>query len=386
MLPPELAFLKDWLVWLKTTWAWPGLEEVGRFLGTHLISGMIPAFFIAGAIGVFLDKQRITRMMGPDAPPWISYPLASFSGAILTVCSCGVLPIFTGILQQGAGIGPAFTFLFASPAVNLIALMYTTTYMGIGFTTARFVAVILLSILVGILMRLVFKDPTPQPVATLEVVEDEDGGRTDRQTLVFFALLVLIMLTSTGVFDAWLKSDQPVIHSPMFTSRMIRTMDFLLSKILLILCEIFVLAFALWRWFHPEEIRQWLKKSWSLFVMIFPTVLLGIFISGLLAALLPLTRYMGLFADNSLSSNLLAAVIGSLMYFGTIVGVNVVATLVHFGMDTGPALTLILSGPAVSLPSVLALQGIVGRAKAFTFLLFVILLTALSGLFYGWLF
>jgi len=385
MLPPELAFLAEWLAWLKVTWIWPGLEEVGRFLGTHLISGMIPAFFIAGAIAVFLDKQRITRLMGPDAPAWISYPIASFSGAILTVCSCGVIPIFTGILQQGAGIGPAFTFLFSSPAINLIALMYTTTYMGPGFMAARGIAVIIVSMVVGILMKLVFRDPPPQPVVTAQFVE-EDNSRTDFQTFVFFALLLLVMLTSTGIFDRFLRPDPVAIHSPMLTSSMIRGLDFLLAKLLLIFFEVSIMALALWRWFHPDEIRQWLKKSWSLFVMIFPKVLLGIFISGLIAALIPLTRYMSVFADNSLKANLLAAVIGSMMYFGTIVGVNIVATLVHFGMDTGPALTLILSGPAVSLPSILALQAIVGKKKAWVFLFFVIILTAFSGMLYGLLY
>ncbi|HNW36500.1 MAG TPA: permease, partial [Candidatus Ozemobacteraceae bacterium] len=209
--------------------------------------------------------------------------------------------------------------------------------------------------------------------------------RTDFQTFVFFVLLLLVMLTSTGIFDRFLRPDPIAIHSPMLTSSMIRGLDFLLAKLLLIFFEISIMALALWRWFHPDEIRQWLKKSWSLFVMIFPKVLLGIFISGLLAALIPLTKYMSVFADNSLEANLLAAIIGSIMYFGTIVGVNIVATLVHFGMDTGPALTLILSGPAVSLPSILALQAIVGKKKAITFLLLVIIFTALSGMLYGWL-
>ena len=378
----HFPLLTELFGWLRTTWAWPGLEEVGRFLGTHLISGMIPAFFIAGAIAVFLDKQRITRLMGPQAPAWIAYPIASFAGAILTVCSCGVIPIFTGILQQGAGIGPAFTFLFSSPAVNLIALMYTSTYMGLGFTAARFVAVIVVSILIGLLMRLLFREPPPEAAPALLMAEEEND-RTDGQTLIFFLLLLLIMLTSTGIFDRYLRPDPVAINSPMLTSGMIRALDFLLSKLLLIFFEITILAGALWKWFRPDEVKQWLKKSWSLFVMIFPTVLLGIFISGLLAALIPLTRYMSLFADNSIESNLIAGLIGSLMYFGTIVGVNIVSTLVHFGMHTGPAMTLILSGPAVSLPSVLALQAVVGRKKAFAFLLLVILLTAASGYIYG---
>ncbi len=380
----HFPLLTEFFGWLRSTWAWPGLEEVGRFLGTHLISGMIPAFFIAGAIAVFLDKQRITRLMGPQAPAWVAYPIASFAGAILTVCSCGVIPIFTGILQQGAGIGPAFTFLFSSPAVNLIALTYTTTYMGLGFTAARIVAVIILSILLGLLMRLLFREPPPQEVPVILMAEEEND-RTDGQTLIFFLLLLLIMLTSTGIFDRYLRPDPVSINSPMLTSGMIRALDFLLSKLLVIFFEIAILAGVLWKWFRMDEVKLWLKKSWSLFVMIFPTVLLGIFISGLLAALVPLTRYMSMFSGNSIESNLLASLIGSLMYFGTIVGVNVVSTLVHFGMHTGPALTLILSGPAVSLPSILALQAVVGRTKAFVFLLLVILFTAISGYLYGML-
>jgi uncharacterized membrane protein YraQ (UPF0718 family) len=357
---------------LRGTWVWPGIAEAGKFLGTHLLSGMIPAFFIAGAISIFLDKQRITRLMGADANPLVSYPVAAASGGILTVCSCGVIPIFTSILQQGAGIGPAFTFLFSSPAVNLIALSYTYTLMGEHFLIGRTVAVVLSSILIGLLMRAFFgKGASELPPADVVVMPDDD--HSDGELLCFFALLVVFMILATGVLDKYVFSFLAYINIkgtilPRVTA---------LAVVLLA-----IVAFTA-KYFTRGEIRLWLKKSYDLFVMIFPKVFLGIFICGCLAAFLPLTDYMAYFESNDVLGNLVAAVIGAVMYFGTIVGVTIVTTLKDFGMHGGPAMTLLLSGPAVSLPSVIALVPIVGAKKAFTFLAVVVIISALSGFVFG---
>lgn len=358
---------------LRETWVWPGLAEAGKFLGTHLISGMIPAFFIAGAIAIFLDKQRITRLMGANASPFIAYPVAAFSGGILTVCSCGVIPIFTGIMQQGAGIGPAFTFLMASPAVNLIALSYTYTLLGTKFMVGRAVLVMLSAIGIGLCMRLIFGE-TPKSDETSEVIiVEEESDRTDLQLLIFFALLVLITVTATGFTDP-------------LTLRLAAVFNYdgiLLPRIMGMVLQIVILAIICSRWFYRSEIILWLKKSYSLFMLIFPKVFVGIFVAGVLAALFPLTDYMKFFDTNNIEGNFLASVIGALMYFGTIVGVTIVSTLKDFGMHQGPALTLLLSGPAVSLPSVLALAPIVGAKKAAGFLGLVILFSALSGFIFG---
>ncbi|MBI3039955.1 permease [bacterium] len=206
----QLESSSNFLVYLKTTWVWPGVVEVGQFLGTHLISGMIPAFLIAGAIAVLIDKERITRYFGPKASPLISFPVAALSGAILTVCSCGVIPIFTGILTRGAGVGPAFTFLFSAPAINLIAVTYTFTYMGTKVAIGRIMAVILCAIGLGIVMKTFFPDKSE--ITNCQVMAaEEDSERTDLQTGSFFFLLLFFMLTSTGFFDPIIQSIIPEI-------------------------------------------------------------------------------------------------------------------------------------------------------------------------------
>ncbi len=358
---------------LRATWVWPGLAEAGKFLGTHLISGMIPAFFIAGAIAIFLDKQRITKLMGANANPFLAYPVAAFSGGILTVCSCGVIPIFTGILQQGAGVGPAFTFLMASPAVNLIALSYTYTLLGTKFLVGRAVLVMLSAIAIGLGMRLIFGETQKVGEPTDVIIVEEDSDRSDLQLLAFFAMQVLIMITATGVTD-------PLI---LKISAMASYDGILLPRVLTMLLQVALLAIICARWFYRSEIILWLKKSYSLFVLIFPKVLGGIFLAGVLTALFPLTDYMKFFDSNNIEGNVLASILGALMYFGTIVGVTIVSTLKDFGMHPGPALTLLLSGPAVSLPSVLALAPIVGAKKAAGFLGLVVLFSALSGFIFG---
>ncbi|NCB38839.1 MAG: hypothetical protein EOM80_08725 [Erysipelotrichia bacterium] len=358
---------------LRDTWIWPGLAEAGKFLGTHLISGMVPAFFIAGAIAIFLDKQRITRLMGADANPFIAYPVAAFSGGILTVCSCGVIPIFTGILQQGAGIGPAFTFLMASPAVNLIALSCTYTMLGTQFMAWRAVLVMFSAICIGLCMRFIFKDASMQNAPANVIMVEEESERTDGQLLVFFIILVLITVTATGALDTLIQK--------VGVSAGVAGM--LLPRLVFIGLEIALLIMVLYKWFERYEIILWLKKSKSLFFMIFPMVFGGIFLCGLLAAVFPLTNFMKFFDTNSASGNLVSSILGSTMYFGTIVGVTIVSTLKDFGMNAGPAMTLLLSGPAISLPSVMALAPIVGSRKAATFLALVIIFSALSGFIFG---
>ncbi len=357
----------------RGTWVWPGLEEAGKFLGSHLISGMMPAFFIAGAIAIFLDKQRITKLMGAEANPLIAYPVAAFSGGLLTVCSCGVIPIFTGIMQQGAGIGPAFTFLMASPAVNLIALSYTYTLLGSGFMFWRALLVMISAMAIGAGMKFLCGENKPEEEQVTAIIMEEESERSDTQLLLFFLILVMIMVTSTGVLD-------PLILSAASRAGITGT---LLPRLIFIAFELAILALVLYKWFEKFEIYLWLRKSKDLFILIFPKVLGGIFLCGVLAVAFPLTGYMKFFDANSVEGNLVASVLGSLMYFGTIVGVTIVATLKDFGMHPGPAMTLLLSAPAVSLPSVLALVPIAGIRRSATFLVLVIISSAISGLIFG---
>ena len=357
---------------LENTWIWPGIKEVGKFLGTHLISGMIPAFFIAGAIAIFLDKNRITKLMGAKANPFIAYPIAALSGGILTVCSCGVLPIFTGILQQGAGIGPAFTFLMASPAVNLIALTYTYTLLGTKFMLMRALLVFFSAIAIGLSMKMLCTQPEPEEQPNVIIVEEE-SSYTDKQLIAFFTMLVLIMVTSTGVFDPILK--RLIIETS--------ALNLLGLRLIIILAQIIITAIYSNKIFMKAEITLWLRKSKDLFWTIFPKVIGGIFLCGLLATVLKPTNFMNWFDTNNFSGNFLASILGSMMYFGTIVGVSIVATLKDFGMNPGPAMTLLLSAPAVSLPSIIALIPIAGAKRSAIFLTLVIVFSAISGYIFG---
>lgn len=358
---------------LHLGWTWSGFAGCGEFIGTHLISGMVPAFLIAGAIAIFLDKERITRLMGANANPLISYPVAALSGGILTVCSCGVIPIFTSIMQQGAGVGPAFTFLMSAPAVNLIALSYTWSLLGGKFLIGRAIAVLLSAMAIGLCMKLCFPDQQYKPIQSKYVIVEEETNYTDGQLAVFFFLLVLLMLSTTGLLDD---------YTVMATSYIGITTGFY-SRIATVVVEI--IAIALWarKIFDKFEIQLWLKKAYTLFIMIFPKVLGGIFVCSIIGKEVPLTKFLTFFENNTIQGNLVSSVLGALMYFGTIVGVTIVTTLKDYGMHAGPALTLLLSGPAVSLPSILALVPIVGKKKAFAFLGFVVLFSAICGFIFG---
>ena len=354
-------------------WTWAGFAGCGDFIGTHLISGMLPAFLIAGAIAIFLDKERITRLMGANANPLISYPVAALSGGILTVCSCGVIPIFTSIMQQGAGVGPAFTFLMSAPAVNLIALSYTWTLLGGKFLIGRAIAVLLSAMAIGLCMKLCFPDQEYKPIQSKYTIVEEETNYTDGQLFVFFLLLVLLMLSTTGLLDDYTVK----------VTSLVGIANGFYSRITTVIVEIILITLWARKIFDKFEIQLWLKKAYTLFIMIFPKVLGGIFVCSIIGKEVPLTKFLGFFENNTIQGNLVSSVLGALMYFGTIVGVTIVTTLKDYGMHAGPALTLLLSGPAVSLPSILALVPIVGKKKAFTFLGFVVLFSAISGFIFG---
>ncbi len=366
-------WLQNFLSTCYLGWLWPGLAEAGKFIGEHLISGMIPAFFIAGAIAIFIDKDRVTKYMGAKANPFVSYPVAALSGGILTVCSCGVIPIFTSIMQQGAGIGPAFTFLMSAPAVNLIALSYTGTLLGKEFLYGRTLAVFFSAIGIGLCMKFCFPDKTFEPTKSKYILVEEEKNYTDFQLLIFFSLLILVMLTTTGILD------KITIY---FTSFIGIKKEFY-SRLTFVVIEIILTILWTLKIFDKFEIKLWLKKSYQLFIMIFPKVLAGIFICGIIANLFSLNDFLKYFENNTILSNVISSLLGALMYFGTIVGVTIVSTLHNYGMNAGPSLTLLLAGPAVSLPSIIALIPIVGKKKAFAFLTFVMIFSALCGFVFG---
>ncbi|MBP5470964.1 MAG: permease, partial [Candidatus Riflebacteria bacterium] len=216
------------------------------------------------------------------ANPLISYPVAALSGGILTVCSCGVIPIFTSILQQGAGVGPAFTFLMSAPAVNLIALFYTGSLLGKSFLYGRTIAVFSIAILIGALMRFCFPDQIYEPKKSKYVMVEEEKNYTDTQLALFFILLILVMLTTTGLLDNY----------TLLVTKYIGVNTGFGSRIITVIFEIILIALWSWKIFDKYEIKLWVKKSYQLFIMIFPKVLAGIFVCGIISKNFPLTEYL----------------------------------------------------------------------------------------------
>lgn len=362
-------------------WALAGSRELFTFLAEHLVSAMIPAFFLAAAITTFLSKQTVMQTMGRDSNPFIAYPIASLAGAVLTACSCGVLPIFMSVLQNGAGLGPAVTFLYASPAINPISLIYTWKILPMSMLIGRIVSVMASSILIGMTMSFLFRHSTQEP--DLEPWQDKEVRRTVAQEGVFFFLLVLVMLTST---DALKFLTQSLIPPSLFGQTdpdwSIR-MAALSGKLLMILGEVVLLALALRSWFSRYEIKKWLQRTGRQARDILPMVILGVFFSGMLGGAPAMVDYLSLLNHNTFSANLVASVIGGIMYFGSIVGVNIVGLFLSWGTALGPAMALLLSGPCISLPSILALMPIFGRWKTLTYAFLVVLFSALAGYLFG---
>lgn len=382
----EPALRKDTVAFLKMLASWlivsshSGSTALIDFLSTHLISAMVPAFFLAAAISTFFSKETIIMAIGKKSNPLTSYPLAAFAGAILTVCSCGVLPIFMSLLQSGAGLGPAITFLYASPAINLISIIYTWKIIP-SMLWARIIAVAICAIAIGWLMQKIFAN-MPDEFES-EELKIKPSKRKAWQEGLFFILLVLIMLTSTNLFSGITDN---LIPASWFASRgedvAIKTAH-LTGKLLAIFIEIILVLVALRMWFTWDDTRKWLKRTGRQARSIMPMVILGIFFSGFLGGTSALVSSFSVFAENSIFSNLAASFIGAMLYFGSIVGVNVVDLFMRWGMHHGPAMALLLAGPSISLPSVLALTPIMGKYKTAVFLGLVVIFTTIVGLLFG---
>lgn len=361
------------------------IYEVLRFVSTHMLSGMLPAFIIAAGIYVFIDKHKITVYLGKNSPKFLSYTISSFAGAILTVCSCGVVPIFTSIYKHGAGIGPAVTFLFSAPAVNVISLIYTNSFLGIKFMFARLVLVMIMSILIGISMELlsIYKSNSndhniiKKYDANFYTCYEDYDKYWLYKIIILFGLLLLIMLSGTGLLDELFKSCLSYFG-------VLSSVYFIGFKALAILFEYVVFCVYTVYFFSYYELKLLILKSLELMKIILPKMFIGIFITSIFTFLINYAdvKIVSFIDQNLFLSNLLSAFVGTLMYFGSIVGVNIVATLINFGMDVGPAMSLLLAGPSVSLPSLLSILSVVGKKYTIFFFCMVVLYSSL----FGWIF
>ncbi|OQB38359.1 MAG: putative permease [Candidatus Latescibacteria bacterium ADurb.Bin168] len=385
----------------------------------HVVLCLIPAFFIAGAISVFVNQAAVMRYLGAKAKRTLAYGVASVSGTILAVCSCTVLPLFAGIYKRGAGLGPAMAFLYSGPAINVLAIVMTARVMGLELGVARAVGAVVFSVVIGLLMALIYrKDETARNNSQADTPAPE-GGRPLWQTAVYFAAMVGVL-----VFANWGKSDQTeAIWYAIWSVKWYLTAGFAVLLAVLLnrwfsiplwqvgVASLIVLGMALAFPEEPvvtfgvgavalsvitslrnDESGDWFAASWGFAKQITPLLLFGVLAAGFALGrpghegIIPSQWVSTAVGGNGVGANFFASVAGAFMYFATLTEVPIVQGLLGAGMGKGPALALLLAGPALSLPSMLVIRTVIGTGKTITYVSLVVVMATISGLIYGAIF
>jgi len=344
----------------------------------HVLLCLIPAFFIAGAIANFISQENVIKYFGAETNKFLSYTVASVSGTILAVCSCTVLPLFAGIYKRGAGIGPATAFLYSGPAINILAIILTARVLGFELGLARAIGAVIFSVVIGLSMHFIFHEDEKEKNKGKNIFAGSNvpEERPLWQTAFYFAILVGIL-----VFANWGKDES------IKTWQAIYSFKWYITGILLS-----ILLWMLIKWFNKKELAQWVSSSWGFAEQILPLLLGGVLVAGFLLgrpgseALIPKVWIENLVGGNSLWSNLFASVAGALMYFATLTEIPILQGLLGAGMGKGPALALLLAGPALSLPNMLVIRSILGTKKALVFIFLVVIMATLSGMVFGYFF
>jgi uncharacterized membrane protein YraQ (UPF0718 family) len=345
----------------------------------HVLLCLVPAFFIAGAIGQFLSQGAVLRYLGAKAPRPVAYGVASVSGSILAVCSCTVLPLFASIYRRGAGLGPASAFLYSGPAINVLALILTARVLGLEIGLARAVGAVVFAVVVGLLMALLFRreeeNRQNQGADPFAAAATENAPREGWQDG-----LVLLTMVGILVFANWGTPNRQVgFFAAVHLGRWWLTGTLLLA-----------LAAMMGRWYTGDELRGWVNSSWGFAKQITPLLLGGILVSGWLmgrpgtdAGLVPSSWISSAVGANTWAANLLASVVGALMYFATLTEVPILQTLLGAGMGKGPALALLLAGPALSLPNMIVIRSYLGTRKTAAYIALVVVMATVSGWLFG---
>ena len=330
---------------------WNGLLS---YLSAHVITCLVPALFIAGAIAAFVSQAAILKYFGPKANKVMSYSVASVSGAVLAVCSCTVLPLFAGIYKRGAGIGPAIAFLFSGPAINVLAITYSAKLLGYDIGIGRAIGAIVFSVVVGLIMALIYRKDQSKPDAqAFAMLAAGPAGKSIWQQILFIGSLVGVLVFAAS--KNWIA------------------MGIFLAAV----------AIILWCWFTKGEIAQWLKETLHFTRLIIPWLLLGVFVAGILTVVIPpdvVAKYVG---GNTISTNFIASFAGALMYFATLTEVPIVKAFMELGMGKGPALSLLLAGPSLSLPAMFTITKIMGFKKMITYVGIVVVMATITGYIFG---
>jgi len=380
----------------------------------HVLLCLVPAFFIAGAIAVFISQASVMRYLGPRAHQVAAYGVASVSGSILAVCSCTVLPLFAGIYRMGAGLGPATAFLYSGPAINVLAIILTARVLGLELGVARAVGAVAFSVAVGFLMHLFFRKEEMQKAAA--AVPESEPGRPLWRNAIFFAVLVGILVfanwsrpeASSGFWSAVYKAKWELtallaaaLAAILATWLYLGWKRVAAAGVLVALAGLFfparpALAFAAGviglsaiTSTHPGEPKDWFAASWGFARQILPLLLIGVLAAGFFfgrpghEGLIPAEWVAGAVGGNSVRANLFAAVAGAFMYFATLTEVPILEGLLGAGMGKGPALALLLAGPALSLPNMLVIRSVMGTTKTVVYVSLVVVMATISGILYG---
>ena len=375
-----LIFLACYFIpWSNSTIRQSGLEAfmmLQEYAREHVLACLIPAFFIAGAIAVFVSQASVLKYFGARAKKFLSYSVASVSGTVLAVCSCTVLPLFAGIYSRGAGIGPATAFLYSGPAINVLAIILTARILGWQLGVARAIGAILFAVITGLLMAFIFRrEDASRTTDQIHLPDIENKGRTLIQDSLFMLTMVLILIFAafarpvSGSIDLWFM---------IFATKWYITT-----------CLLIVLVLMLKSWFSKDERANWVRSTWGFMKQIFPLLGAGVLVAGFLlgrpghSGLIPEHYIQILVGGNSVWANLFASVSGAFMYFATLTEVPILQGLIGAGMGKGPALSLLLAGPALSLPNMLVIGGVMGVKKTATFCVIIVIMSTIAGMGYG---
>ncbi|HNS14785.1 MAG TPA: permease [Syntrophorhabdaceae bacterium] len=383
----------------------------------HVLLCLVPAFFIAGAVSVFVSQASVMKYLGPLANKFLSYSVASVSGTILAVCSCTVLPLFAGIYRMGAGIGPATAFLYSGPAINVLAIVLTAKVLGWQIGLARALGSVGFAYVIGLLMALIFREDEAEKKKMQMAMPAEEPPLPLWQETIYMASMIGVL-----VFANWAKpqADEGLWYA-VYSMKWYITGAFgllfaytyvrwLKAKPVLSIAGVIVVAILAFAFpgypllsfsagilfliytgkTSSEMTRGWVDATWSFTMLILPLLFGGVLIAGFLLGMpgtdngiIPNRWIAKLVGGNSWHANFLASIVGALMYFATLTEVPIVQGLLGSGMGKGPALALLLAGPALSLPNMIVIRSVLGTKKSLVFFALVVVLSTIVGMIFG---
>ena len=395
-----------------------GLALLNWYAREHVLLCLIPAFFIAGAIAVFISQDAVMRYLGPSAHKATAYGVASVSGSVLAVCSCTVLPLFGGIYRRGAGLGPAIAFLYSGPAINVLAVVLTAKVLGVELGVARGVGAVAFALVIGGIMHWIYRHEEAARALTQKgFVTGAGQGRPLGETAAFFVLQIAVLVLANWAPAS--AEDSAVWHGiyawkwPLTALAGAGLAGLLIARwhwrwpplattaaLVALLAGLFphhpdlafgggLLGLTLAATAQPGDGEEWLGQSWGFAKLILPLLLGGVLLAGFLLGrpghegIIPSEWVSAAVGGNSLAANFLAALVGAFMYFATLTEVPIVQGLIGAGMGKGPALALLLAGPALSLPSMLVIRSILGMQKTLVYCSLVVVMATLTGVVFG---